>query len=66
MITSKDSVTKYDSFDRYISALNGWYEVNGLQIALAKKNENEEESNRSNIVRMTTLARAKRAARKGL
>jgi hypothetical protein len=45
MIASKDSVTKYDSFDCYISILDGWYEVNGLQIALAKKNEKEGESN---------------------
>jgi hypothetical protein len=47
MIASKISVTKYDSFDQYISTLDGWYEAKGLQIALvAKKNENEGESNR--------------------
>jgi hypothetical protein len=46
MIASKDSVTKYGLFGPYISALDGWYEANGLQIALAKKNENEGESNR--------------------
>jgi hypothetical protein len=30
MIASKDSVTKYDLFDWYISALDGWYKANGL------------------------------------
>jgi hypothetical protein len=46
MITNKDSVTKYDLFDKFLSVLDGWYEANGLQVALAKKNENNEESPR--------------------
>jgi hypothetical protein len=36
MIAREDSVTKYDSFDWYISALDGWYKANGLQIAISK------------------------------
>jgi hypothetical protein len=35
MIANKDSVTKYDSFDKFLSTLDGWYEANGLQVALA-------------------------------
>jgi hypothetical protein len=44
MITNKDSVTKYDSFDKFLSILDGWYEANGLQVALARKNKNDGES----------------------
>jgi hypothetical protein len=38
---------KYDSFDKFLSALDGWYEANGLQVALARtKNESDGESPR--------------------
>jgi hypothetical protein len=35
MITNKDSVMKYNSFDKFLSTLDGWYEANGLLVALA-------------------------------
>jgi hypothetical protein len=43
MIANKDSVTKYDLFDKFLSILDGWYEANGLQVALTKKIKNDEE-----------------------
>jgi hypothetical protein len=46
MITNKDSVTKYDSFDKFLSILDGWYEANGLQVALVQKNKSDGESPR--------------------
>jgi hypothetical protein len=44
MIANKDSVMKYDSFNKFLSILDGWYEANGLQVALTKKNKNDGES----------------------
>jgi hypothetical protein len=45
-MSNKDSVTKYDSFDKILSTLDGWYEANGLHVALARQNRNEGESPR--------------------
>jgi hypothetical protein len=46
MIANKDSVMKYDSFNKFLSILDGWYEANGVQVALTKKNKNNGESPR--------------------
>jgi hypothetical protein len=43
MIANNDSVTKYNSFNKFLSFLDGWYEANGLHVALAKKNETDGE-----------------------
>jgi hypothetical protein len=36
MIANKDSVMKYDWFNKFLSILDGWYEANGLQVALVE------------------------------
>jgi hypothetical protein len=68
MIANKDSVTKYDSFDKFLSTLDGWYEANGLLVALAWKNESDGESpKKSDAIPWKVVDEGIRAtARKGL